>query len=126
MVSARATFPPAKRLLSATEFGRVFAEPVRAGDRFFTLLARPNGVGTARLGLTISRRTAKRAVDRNRIKRLARESFRQQVDLPACDFVLLAKPPAVTADAADLRASLERLLKQAGRRADTGAEPRDG
>ena len=37
------------------------------------MLARPSGRAAARLGLTVSRRVAKRAVDRNKLKRLARE-----------------------------------------------------
>jgi ribonuclease P protein component len=50
-----------------------------------------------RLGLAVSRKTARRAVDRNRIKRIVRESFRstqaQWTDQPI-DFVVVAKPPS--------------------------------
>ena len=35
-----AGFPPDQRLHTAAEFGRVFAEPARSSDRFFTVLAR--------------------------------------------------------------------------------------
>lgn len=72
----------------------------------------------ARLGLTISRRSAKRAVDRNRLKRLARESFRSQCGLPAWDFVVLARPDAARADKQTLRASLDEHFKQLSRRAE--------
>jgi len=37
-----------------------------------------NGGDLARLGIVVSRRTARRAVDRNRLKRLVRETFRRQ------------------------------------------------
>jgi ribonuclease P protein component len=103
-----AGFSPRQRLHSAKDFGRVFAEPVRSSDRFFTVLARSNAREIARLGLTISRRVAKRAVDRNRLKRLAREAFRTQPSLPAWDFVAMAKPGADKAERAALRASLDR------------------
>ncbi len=119
------SFPRSKRLGSPAQFGRVFAEPLRSADRFFTVLARPNNADTARLGLTISRRAAKRAVDRNRLKRLARESFRQQLDLPACDFVVLARPPAAGAERAELRASLDRHFATLARKA-RAAGARDG
>ena len=108
---ARSLEPEARaeqRLHTAAEFGRVFADPARSTDRFFTILARPGGRAIARLGLTISRRAAKRAVDRNRLKRLARETFRLQRNLPPWDFVVLAKPGAADADKRSLRASLDQ------------------
>ena len=46
----------------------------------------------ARLGLIISKKAAPKAVDRNRIKRLVRESFRQQQSLKSADYVVMAKP----------------------------------
>jgi len=105
-------FSPDQRLHTAAEFGRVFAEPARSSDRFFTVLARSSGRAVARLGLTVSRRAARRAVDRNKLKRLARESFRQQCALPAWDFVVLARAGADRAERPALRASLDRHFEQ--------------
>jgi ribonuclease P protein component len=118
-----ATFAANRRLHSATEFGRVFAEPVRSSDRFFTLLARPGPAAHARLGLTISRRAAKRAVDRNKLKRLARESFRLHAGLPAWDFVVMAKAGADRTARAPLRESLDRHFE---RLAQIAAQGRHG
>jgi len=122
LVGTGSGFPRERRLRTSKEFGRVFADPVRSSDRFFTILARPNDVGTARLGLAISRRAAKRAVDRNRLKRIARESFRQKA-LPAWDFVVTARPAAAAAPSAALHASLDSLFAKLARRA---ASPRHG
>jgi len=115
-----AGFPPDQRLHTTAEFGRVFAEPARSSDRFFTVLARPSGRNVARLGLTISRRAAKRAVDRNRLKRVARESFRHQKALPTWDFVVLARPGAHQAERALLRASLDQHFQQLRKSAAAG------
>lgn len=107
-----AGFSPDQRLHAAAEFGRVFAEPARSSDRFFTVLARSSGRAVARLGLTVSRRAARRAVDRNKLKRLARESFRHQPALPPWDFVVLARPGADRAERQALRASLDKHFEQ--------------
>ena len=45
------------------------------------MLARASGCECARLGLAIPRKQIRRAVERNRVKRLIRESFRRHQDL---------------------------------------------
>ena len=64
------------RLLSTTDFQCVFKAGKRYRGNEFTVIARANELDFPRLGLAISRRSAARAVDRNRIKRLVRERFR--------------------------------------------------
>ncbi|VAW66009.1 Ribonuclease P protein component [hydrothermal vent metagenome] len=118
---SRQAFLRQHRLLSADEFSRVFKKPFRSSDRYLTILAvvREKSGGdnieientdrlSARLGLAISKKNAKRAVDRNRIKRLIRESFRQNKHkLPAIDLVVMAKPITKNADNAQIFQSLE-------------------
>ena len=120
LVSGTAGFSPDQRLHSPAEFGRVFAEPARSSDRYFTVLARPTGRSAARLGLTVARRAAKRAVDRNKLKRLARESFRHQRSLPPWDFVVLARPCAARTERRILRASLDKHFEQLTKAAAAG------
>lgn len=60
------------------------------------------------MGLAISKKNAKLAVSRNRLKRLSRETFRQLDDLPAWDFVVMARPRAVTTSNAKLATSLRQ------------------
>jgi ribonuclease P protein component len=107
VVASSTTFPRAQRLLAGSDFALVFAGAERSSDRFFTVLGKLNELTRARLGLAISRKVAPRAVDRNRLRRLARESFRQ-LDLAAIDFVVMAKKPAVETANPPLRSSLDR------------------
>jgi ribonuclease P protein component len=116
-VAASSTaFTRAKRLTQARDFSRVFGGAERSADRFFTVLAKLNDQSTARLGLAISRRAAPRAVDRSRLRRQARETFRQ-LELASLDFVVMARSDATRAPKDALRASLERHFERLSRRA---------
>lgn len=98
-----------QRLRLPGQFKRVFAEPVRAGDQHVTVLARRNGLRQARLGLAVPKRHLRRAVDRNRFKRIARESFRlNQAALAGLDIVVLARRGSAESDARHLRRSIDR------------------
>lgn len=102
-------------MVHTSDFDRVFAGNQRARTDYLMVMARPNEVGFPRLGMVIAKRILARSVDRNRVKRCIRESFRAtQADLPACDFVvrLLIKP--VPGDEAR---DLTRTFKRAGQRA---------
>ncbi|MCG6863215.1 MAG: ribonuclease P protein component [Chromatiaceae bacterium] len=85
------------RLRRPADFRKVFAQPAKSIDSCFTVLARPNGHRPARIGLAISKKNARRAVDRSRIKRVVRESFRQRRHhLHGIDLVVLCRRSAVT------------------------------
>jgi ribonuclease P protein component len=95
------------RLLDAASFARVFKNATRSRDRWFTVLCRDNSLGIARLGLAVSKKHCKKAVARNRIKRIIRESFRGQQDrLEGLDIVVMNQAPASEAANSDLFASL--------------------
>ena len=119
MPAAGKAFPRTARLRTPGAFQRVFAGADRIADRYFTLLVAENAEGFPRLGLAIGRRISTRAVDRNRIKRIARESFRNhQGDLPAVDIVLMARPVARTTDNGTLHQALGRLWQRVSQRCE--------
>ncbi|WP_367115654.1 ribonuclease P protein component [Thiohalocapsa sp.] len=104
--------PRAKRLLQADAFRQVFARPARSSDGFFNVAARrrcescdPHDV-PARLGLAVSRKALPRAVDRNRVKRIVRETFRQMHFCGGLDVVVVGRAGLRDADNAAVRRSI--------------------
>lgn len=103
-------FPRSVRLTQPAQYRQVFAQARRLNDTGFTLLVRDNGGEGARLGLAISRKCARRAVDRQRIKRLVRESFRRNREqLVSVDIVVMCRPAVTDWDNQRIRASLDRF-----------------
>ncbi|EAR20780.1 Ribonuclease P protein component, partial [Nitrococcus mobilis Nb-231] len=72
----RQGYPRSVRLTRPAEYARVFAGARRVADCYFTVLVIRNDHDRARLGVTVSKKTAPLAVVRNRIKRRIREAFR--------------------------------------------------
>lgn len=109
MQTGRATFGRDLRLLTPAQYRRVFQNARRSSDRYFTVLILGNDRSRARLGMAIAKKVLKRAVDRNRIKRMVRESFRlRQDDLAGLDLVVMCGRGVSHADGRQLRDSLER------------------
>jgi len=103
-------FPPERRLRRPAEFKRAYAQGRRLGNEFFTMSACPNGLTMARLGMSVAARNLKQAVARNRIRRLIRESFRQQLpSLPALDLVIGVRTAVLGAENARVRERLAQL-----------------
>jgi ribonuclease P protein component len=106
-------FGKARRLLKGEQFKQVFQRCYRSHDTYFTFCAHYNAASPGRLGLAISRRHARHAVQRNRLKRIVRERFRLAGDeLQGIDVVVLNKPAATDADNASLHASVEAHLRR--------------
>lgn len=106
------------RLLTPTHFTFVFQQPLRAGAPQIIIIGRLNKLAHPRIGLAVAKKHAKRAHERNRIKRLIRESFRQrQHELPAMDFVVVAKKGVAELDNCALTATLEKLWRRHCRQA---------
>ena len=87
----------------------MFKKASRSRDKLFTVLARGNDESIARLGLAISKKHCRRATARNRIKRIIRESFReQQEQLCGIDVVVINQPAATKASNDEIRGSLDK------------------
>jgi ribonuclease P protein component len=108
--------PRSARVRSSSEFDAVFKASARVSVGALTAFVKSTSHGTARLGLAISRRAARSAVVRNRIKRLVRESFRHRRHaLGGADVVVSARGGADKLSKADLWVALEKLWIKAER-----------
>lgn len=113
---ARAAFPRAARLLGGSEFRAVFAEGQKFVCPGFVLIAAPREDCRARLGLALAKRRIARAVDRNRVKRVLRESFRGvRMQLGGIDVVVLARSRTAAMSNAELFAQLAGIWPQIAR-----------
>lgn len=117
IILSKHAFSRELRLLTPEHYKNVFQQAHRAGSPHLTILARPNGLDHPRLGLAVPKKQIKTAVGRNKFKRLVRESFRnKQADLPACDFVVIAKKSAQELSNEELYKLLDKLWHRLSRR----------
>ncbi len=111
-------FPRHVRLLNARDYQSVFDDTFSkffAGE--FLLLARKRNDDKVRLGLIVKRKTDKRAVGRNRIKRLVRDSFRKHKTLLAgMDIIFLSHRSVKELDNKTLHKHLEKAWDQLARK----------
>ncbi|PSF13553.1 ribonuclease P protein component [Marinobacter fuscus] len=106
-------FPKSHRLLKPSDYSRVFNDvQLKVPHRNFLILATPNHQGCARIGLIFSKKNLRLAVQRNRIKRQIRESFRQQDHWPAVDIVVLGRQGLDKLDNAAVRLALDDMWRR--------------
>ena len=82
----------AERLSRKRDFERVFREGHRLDLPYLRVVYAPNTCGRRRIGFAVSKKVGK-AVVRNRIKRLLRETFRRNKEIfpPDCDFIFIPR-----------------------------------
>ena len=106
-------FSPGCRIRTHAEYQRVFAKRQRLYSCFFLLYYCASIQNRPRLGIVVSKRNARLAVARNRIKRKAREAFRERQNrLPPIDIVIIAKRGAGEASKEELQSCLEQLFNR--------------
>lgn len=106
-------FRDAYRLRKTDEYSSVFAFKRAIKGRYLIVHFRPNGGDTARLGVVVAKKLARRAVERNRIKRVVREGFRlQRGTLPALDMIVRLHRPLKDATRTSVHEDLSGLLRR--------------
>jgi ribonuclease P protein component len=103
------------RLTRSIDFKRVRNQGKSFAHPLVVLVRVPAPEDCLRVGISTSRSVGN-AVQRNRAKRLLRESMRLLLPsiVPGWDLVLIARNPLVSAAFQDVQAAVERLLRRAG------------
>ncbi len=105
------------KLLNGAEFGAVFSHRKSIHGKYFRVHVLGNDLSRARVGLAVSKRVSKKAVQRNRIKRQIRESFRlHSFELSEIDFVVVAKVGCAEQENQKLRVELDGLWYKASKK----------
>lgn len=121
------SFSKAARLLTPHDYKHVFeAAALRVSTKELLVLARFNQLDHARLGIVVAKKNVRQATQRNRIKRVTRETFRHQqhrlVDSSGgIDAIVLARSGLGLLDNAALHAMLNQLWRQLQRKANKQA-----
>ncbi|CAH0647774.1 MULTISPECIES: ribonuclease P protein component [Pseudomonas] len=110
-------FSREKRLLTPRHFKAVFDSPTgKVPGKNLLILARENGLDHPRLGLVIGKKSVKLAVQRNRLKRLMRDSFRlNQQLLAGLDIVIVARKGLGEVENPELHQHFGKLWKRLAR-----------
>ena len=112
-------FPRQVRLLSAEDYRNVFNDVTcKVSNRHILLLARESNTRHARVGLVVAKKNVRKAVERNRFKRLVRDSFRlHQHTFEPLDIVVLSRPGLSDLDNQTIIKQLENLWQRLNKRA---------
>jgi ribonuclease P protein component len=103
------------RLTRSTDFKRVRSEGKSYAHPLVVLVAARSEADQARIGVSASRSMGK-AVQRNRARRLLRESVRPLLPglPPGWDLILIARAPLLQARFPEIQAAVQGLLRRAG------------
>lgn len=107
------SLPRSGKIRKRSDFQAVYEKGKRIHLKSFIVLLSRNDKGTARFGITVSKKVGN-AVRRNRIKRLVREFFRLNRDrIPeSTDVVIIARKDLSLTRYRDVASELGQVLKQ--------------
>ena len=106
-------FPKSARLLNAYDYSQVFNNcSIRAGSTAGSVLAFTVSDNRSRLGIIVAKKNVRLATDRNRIKRLVREYFRNHPLSASMSLVFMANRGAGGLSNADVIGDLDRLWRK--------------
>jgi ribonuclease P protein component len=118
-------FGKSKRLLNASEYSAVFdAAEFKVSEKTVLCLARRSQLNQPRVGLVIAKKNVRLAVQRNRVKRVIRESFRHNATtLHSCDIVILARRGLGDLKNPEMNQLLMRIWQKLARKVENSVLP---
>jgi len=114
-----------KRLLIPRQFKAVFDSPGgKIPGKSVLLLVRENGLDHPRIGMVIGKKSVKLSVERNRLKRLIRESFRQhQALMGGWDIVVVARKGIAESNNVEITRQFGKFWKRIQRTQNNETQP---
>jgi ribonuclease P protein component len=107
------SFTRQAKIVKTDDFSSVFNLRKRIASQHLVVRYRLNEVNMPRLGLIVSKKTAKLAVQRNYMRRVLRELFRlNQLGLPALDMVVQVQKTFGKSDFLLIKQEYESLLQK--------------
>ena len=125
MPTITTTLRPHECLKRPEDFKAVYDNRRSVADESVIVYGRPNGLDHCRLGMSVSKKKYRRAVHRNRVRRLFREAYRlSKPDLPTgVDLIVLPRRGGDEFTLAGRRESLTTLVAKLHRRLTREGEP---
>ena len=109
------TFSKEERLTKEREFKEVFNHGRSLGGSTVAFYFLPNSLGFPRAGFIVSKKVSKKAVERNRAKRLMREVFRlNKHRLKPYDIIFIARRGILGKKLQDVEKDFLNLAQRAG------------
>ena len=110
-------FTKKAKLIKTDEFSSVFNFRKRISAKYLAVHYQPNQIGHARLGLVVGKKVAKRAVDRNYMRRVLREFFRvQQYEINHVDLVIRVQKKFEKEDFVQVKQEFVTLIAKVNQR----------
>lgn len=106
-----------KRLVKKRDYDRVYQKGKRVHSEKFNISFLPNRSNLTRVGIVVGKKFSKKAVERNRAKRLCREAVRELGSKiqPGYDVVIFVKKvDLTTTKTSDIRQEIGKLLERGG------------
>jgi len=105
------------------QYALVYDRGISRAGELIVIKTLPNGLTFSRYGLSVSKRVGK-AVVRNRVKRLLRETMRVMPIKPGWDIVVIARPAAAGAGFGAMKEAVGQQLRRVGLLEAAGLEPK--